>query len=86
VKQNPIQRTVRTAHLVGLSSSSSLSSSKAYDCAQLMHTIQPRTVLKSFLLHPDNHHSSHVVYQSKGGSRRLRNTWIVRCQIYSEVN
>jgi len=33
VWQNPIQRTVRTAHL------------SAYDCAQLQYTIQHRTVL-----------------------------------------
>ena len=35
VRQNPIQRTVRTAHL----------SKCAYDCAQLQYTIQHRTVL-----------------------------------------
>ena len=54
VRQNPIQRTVRTGHL-----------SVLMTVHNFQYTIQHRTVP---LLPPDNHHSSDVVYQrSRGG-------------------
>ena len=59
VRQNPIQRTVRTAHL------SVLMTVHNFQC-----TIQHRTVL--IISTSDNHHSSDVVYQRRrGGSQTL---------------
>ena len=62
VRQNPIQRTVRTAHL-----------SVLMIVHNFQHTIQHRTVLISPFLPPDNHHSSDVVYRrTKGGTLLAR--------------
>jgi len=56
VRQNPIRRTVRTAHL-----------SVLMTVHNFQYTIQRRTVLiiSDPLLPPDNHHSSHVVYRRR---------------------
>jgi len=63
VRQNPIQRTARTAHL-----------SVQYDCAQLQYTIQHRTVLiiSPLVLPPDKHYSSDAVYWRGGGDTSHR--------------
>jgi len=69
VRQNPIQRTVRTAHL-----------SVLMTVHNFQYTIQHRTVLISPLLPPDNHHSSDVVYERRGATdnnNRPITHWVV---------
>ena len=66
VRQNPIQRTVRTAHLSVLMT------------VQLQYTIQHRTVLIiSPVTSPDKHHSSDAVYW-RGGVSPVSWTQIVQ--------
>jgi len=56
VWQNPIQRTVRTAHLSVLMTVHSFSTQ--YNTEQFWWSLLP----------PDEHHSSDVVYRRRGGS------------------
>ena len=55
VRQNPIETTVRTAHL-----------SVLLTVHNFQYTIQHRTVLIIPLLPPENHHSSHVLSEETG--------------------
>jgi len=66
VRQNPIQRAVRTAHL-----------NVIMTVHNFQYTIQHRTVLIMPPLPPHNHHSSDVVYWRKRG-RALENSKSVR--------
>ena len=55
VRQNPIQRIVKTAHLYVLMT-----------VHNFQYTIQHRTVLIISPLSPDNHHSTDVMYRRTG--------------------